>query len=125
MSGARFAACRSIVDTLADEPIEAIRREAGRPATDDDGVVFSKAWTSLKAKKPGKIARRRSTEERTVGQPQHRAMVFRGTSSGPTRWQIRRIGRHPVIGNLVAREELAQLAARRVPAGTDHCYARR
>lgn len=49
----------------------------GRLATDDDGVVFSKAWTSLKAKEPGKIARRRSTEERPVGQPQHRAMVFR------------------------------------------------
>jgi hypothetical protein len=28
MSGARFAACRSIVDTLANEPIEAIAREA-------------------------------------------------------------------------------------------------
>ena len=28
MGGARFAACRTIVDTLADKPIEAVDREA-------------------------------------------------------------------------------------------------
>src|SRR5918998_3888476 len=32
------------------------RREPGRPATDDDGVVFGKTWASLKAKNAGKIA---------------------------------------------------------------------
>ena len=35
-----------------------------------------------------------------------------------------RVGRHPVEADLVAREEPAQGAARRVPAMTDHGHAR-
>ena len=42
------------------------RREAGRPAADDDGVVLGKARTRLKAKALGEVARRGSAEKRPV-----------------------------------------------------------
>ena len=100
------------------------RREAGRPAADDDGVVLGKTCARLQAKALGEVARRGSTEQRPVGQPQHRAIVVRRASPGPARRQFRRIGRHPVIGDLVAREELAQRAAGGVPAVADHRHAR-
>ena len=59
--------------------------EAGRPAPDDHGVVFSETCLRLQAKELGKVARRGSTEERPVGQPQHRAIVVRRAGSGPPR----------------------------------------
>ena len=92
-------------------------REAGRPAADDDRVVLGKARTRLQAQTLGKVARRGSTEQRPVGQAQHGAIVVRRARSGPARRQFRRVGRHPVEGDLVAREELAQGDCRRRPSG--------
>ena len=79
----------------------------------------------MEAEEPGEVARRGPDEQRPVGQPQHGESVFRRARSGPTRRQVGRVGRQPFVGDLVAREEPAQLAARRVPAVPDHRHARR
>ena len=86
------------------------RREAGRPAADDDGVVLFR---------PGAVCRpRRSARSRGFGWtstvPSASRSTGQSSSAGRRRAsasQLRRVRRHPVEGDLVAREELAQLGA--------------
>ena len=100
-------------------------RKAGRPATDDHDVVFVRAGAGLQAEAIRQIAHLGPNEQLSVREPEHRKLAVRWTGAGPDRRELRRIGRHPAEGNLVAREKPAQVAARRVPAVADDRHARR
>ena len=71
------------------------------------------------------IAHLGPNEHLSVREPEHRKIAVRWTGPGPDRRQLRRIGRHPVEGDLVASEKPAHVAARRVPAVADDRHARR
>jgi hypothetical protein len=96
----------------------------GRTTADNRDVVFSGACAGLKAEVICNVAQLGPNELLPVGEPQHRAIAIRWASSGPKRRQLRRIGRQPVEGDLVARQKPAQVTACSVPAVTDYHHAR-
>jgi hypothetical protein len=74
----------------------------------------------LQAEEPREIAQLRPADHRTVGQPQHRAIVFLREWPLPKRWQRGLVRCYPVKGNLVAGEEPAHVGAGGIPAVTEH-----
>ena len=98
-------------------------RQAGRPTSDDRGVIFGKSWGRLQAEEAREFARSRLPYHRPVGE-QHLAIIVMWPYIGPTRRQLGRIGGQPVVCDLVTREEPAQLAAGSIPALPDDDHAR-
>jgi hypothetical protein len=100
------------------------RREAGRSAANDGNIVFPGARAGLEPQAIGKIAHVGSFDHLPVRQLCNGAVNGRTLQGGPKGLAIRRIGRQPVEGNLVARQKPAQITAFRVPAMPDQCDAR-
>ncbi len=107
------------VRSPSDAPYTAAARPAGPPPT--ISVSYSGSRTAVCS--PSRPARRRKLGC-VITVPSARRMhgTFRivRTAVGPVLREIRRIGGHPFVRDLVAREEAAQLDARRVPPGTVH-----
>ncbi len=71
----------------------------------------AKFWPGLQPEALGQIACVRSSDHLPFAKPQHRAVGVRRVAHRATLADVRRVGGHPLIGDLVAREEPAQVRA--------------
>ena len=99
------------------------RGQAGRSPANDRDVVFGSARAGLKTETICNIPQFWPNDVLSVGEPRNRPIVVRACS-GPKVRQLRRVGRQPGEGNLVARQKSSQVTASLVPTLTDHCDAR-
>ena len=98
------------------------RRKARRAAAHDHEVVGVAPGLDLQADPFGQLGDRGAREDASVGQQYHRAIRSRGDRSLQAR-----PGRDPVVvrirpleAHLIAREEVAQVVARRIMRAADH-----
>lgn len=87
---------------------------ASAPADEDEQAAVHVA--RLQAQPRGQLAHRLLLHLRAVGQSHDRADGRLGDGAGPRAREVRRLGRQPVVDDLVARKEVTHFAACRVPA---------